>query len=109
MKSRLLAAVPFAAASLAACAHTFPGDNEHLAAATRSVAERTPFDLGCDDAVLAKLGDVTRLGQQATRTNIGATCGEQRATYTVTCISNWGRSPAPPKRTRRRHACEPRN
>ena len=93
MKARLFAAVPlaFAAASLAACAHTFPGDNEHLVAATRSVEERTPFDLGCDDAALAKLGDVTRLGQQATRTNIGATCGEQRATYTVTCISNWGK------------------
>lgn len=93
MKPRLLAAVPlaFLAASLAACAHTFPGDDEHLAAAHRSVAERTSFDLGCDDAALAKLGDVTRLGQQATRTNIGASCGDQRATYTVTCISNWGK------------------
>lgn len=93
MKPRLHAAVPFAllAVCLVACAHTFPGDDEHLTAAHRSVAERTPFDLGCEDAALAKLGDVTRLGQQATRTNIGASCGDQRATYTVTCISNWGK------------------
>lgn len=92
MNARLLA-VPFvfAASFSAACAHTFPGDNEHLAAAMRNVEERTRFDLGCDNAAIAKLGDVTRLGQQATRTNIGATCGEMRASYVVTCISNWGK------------------
>ncbi len=92
MKLRLLAhSLSFASLSAIACAHTFPGDDDHLAEATRSVAERTRFDLGCEDAVIAKLGDVTRLGQQATRTNIGASCGESRASYVVTCISNWGK------------------
>ncbi len=80
-----------ATSSAAGCAHTFPGDDDHLSAAMRNVEERTRFDLGCDDAALAKLGDVTRLGQQATRTNIGATCGDVRASYVVTCISNWGK------------------
>ncbi len=92
MNHRLLSVpVFFVASSVGACAHTFPGDSEHLTAATRSVEERTKFDLGCDDPSIAKLGDVTRLGQQATRTNLGATCGEMRATYVVTCISNWGK------------------
>ncbi len=88
--SRLNALPLVAVLSLVGCAHAFPTDTEHLASAIRSVHERTPFDLGCDDAAVAKLGDVTRLGQQATRTNIGATCGDRRATYSVTCISNWG-------------------
>ncbi len=94
MTRHLLAISLFLATSaVAGCAHTFPGDDEHLSAAMRNVEERTRFDLGCDDAALAKLGDVTRLGQQATRTNIGATCGELRASYVVTCISNWGKIP----------------
>ncbi len=92
MNHRLLSALlSFAASTSVACAHTFPSDDEHLTAARRSVEERTRFDLGCDDPAIARLGDVTRLGQQATRTNIGATCGEMRASYVVTCISNWGK------------------
>lgn len=92
MNHRLLAVLLFfVTASVSGCAHTFPGDNEHLVEARRAVQERTQFDLGCDDAAIAKLGDVTRLGQQATRTNIGASCGETRASYVVTCISNWGK------------------
>jgi hypothetical protein len=68
----------------------FPGDEAHQDAAMRNVSQRVPFDLGCPNAQLVRLGDVARLGQQMTRMNIGAVCGDKRATYTVTCVSNWG-------------------
>jgi hypothetical protein len=56
----------------------------------RNVKERTTFDMGCDDAKLVQLGDIAWLGTLMTRTNIGATCGDKRSSYTVTCVSNWG-------------------
>jgi hypothetical protein len=76
--------------ALAACASTFPNDQRHQEAAFRNVQERTSFDLGCNDAKLTRLGDVARLGQQMTRVNVGASCGDKRASYVVTCVSNWG-------------------
>jgi hypothetical protein len=76
--------------SSAACAGVFPNDAEHEGAAFRNVQQRIAFDLGCNDARVVRLGDVARLGQQMTRINVGARCGEKNATYAVTCVSNWG-------------------
>ena len=91
-------ALPFVAflslaAALPGCfgAGMFPGDDAHQDAAMRNVSQRVPFDLGCSDAKLTRLGDVNRLGQQMTSMNIGVVCGEKRATYTVLCVSNWGK------------------
>lgn len=79
-----------AALALSACAATFPNDQAHEVAARRNVAERVGFDLGCKTPEVVRLGDVARLGGQMTRMNLGVSCGEKRATYTVTCVSNWG-------------------
>ncbi len=68
----------------------FPNNQAHEQAAFRSVSQRVSFDLGCDRPSLVRLGDVNRLGQQMTATTIGARCPNQRATYVVTCVSNWG-------------------
>ncbi len=76
--------------SMFSVACLFPSDSAHETLARRNVAERVRFDLGCDAASLERLGDVTRLGGQMTRMNIGATCAGKRAMYVVTCVSNWG-------------------
>jgi len=83
-------ALLFAFASLTACGGMFPNDQAHEAAALRNVKERAPFDLGCDNPKVVRLGDVSRLGQQMTRTNFGVTCDGKRVTYVVTCTSNMG-------------------
>jgi hypothetical protein len=72
------------------CGAMFPNDQAHVEAAMRNVQQRAPFDLGCNTPKLVPLGDVARLGQQMTRMNIGVTCDEKRASYTVTCVSNMG-------------------
>lgn len=84
-------------AATGGCATMFPSDSIHEQAALRNVKERTSFDLGCEDASLARLGDVARLGQQMTRMNIGAKCGDKKATYTVTCVSNMGKISCTPE------------
>jgi hypothetical protein len=68
----------------------FPGDQAHQTIAERNVMQRVPFDLGCKDGQLTRLGDVARLGGQMTRMNFGVTCGDKKASYVVTCVSNWG-------------------
>jgi hypothetical protein len=87
-----LLVAPVAVFVLSGCfgAGMFPGDEAHQNAAMRNVSQRVPFDLGCKDAQLTRLGDVNRLGQQMTSMSIGVVCGEKRATYTVLCVSNWG-------------------
>ena len=54
------------------------------------IVRKRRFDLGCKTPEVVRLGDVARLGGQMTRMNSGVSCGEKRATYTVTCVSNWG-------------------
>jgi len=67
-----------------------PNDQAHEAAAQRNVLQRVAFDLGCKDPQLVRLGDVAHLGTYMTRVNLGATCGDKKASYVVTCVSNWG-------------------
>lgn len=74
----------------AACGSVVPNDQAHEAAADRNVHQRVAFDLGCKDPQLVRLGDVAHLGTYMTRMNIGVSCGDRKATYVVTCTSNWG-------------------
>jgi hypothetical protein len=59
-------------------------------AAAKSVLERTPFDFDCDDATVARIGDVVYLTPTFTRMSFGATCEGKRGTYVVVCDSNLG-------------------
>jgi hypothetical protein len=78
------------ASLLVNCGSIVPNDEAHEAAADRNVQQRVAFDLGCKDPQLVRLGDVAHLGTYMTRMSIGASCGDKRATYVVTCVSNWG-------------------
>ena len=84
-----LAAV-LTASLLPGCGGLVPNDQAHQAAADRNVRQRVPFDLGCKDPELVRLGDVAHLGTYMTRMSLGASCGDKKATYVVTCVSNWG-------------------
>jgi hypothetical protein len=79
-----------AASLLVGCGGLVPNDQAHQAAADRNVRQRVPFDLGCKDPELVRLGDVAHLGTYMTRMSLGASCGDKKATYVVTCVSNWG-------------------
>jgi|GEM_PF-6666502 len=58
--------------------------------AKRTVRERAPFDLGCDEPELVRLGDMVRLSDYHQRMTIGAKCENKRASYVVTCMTaNW--------------------
>ncbi len=83
-------ALLLAASLLVGCGGIVPNDQAHEAAADRNVLQRVSFDLGCKDPQLVRLGDVAHLGTYMTRMNIGVTCGDKKATYVVTCVSNWG-------------------
>jgi hypothetical protein len=78
------------ASLLVHCGNIVPNDQAHEAAADRNVLQRVAFDLGCNDPRLVRLGDVAHLGTYMTRMNIGVSCGDKKATYVVTCVSNWG-------------------
>ena len=83
-------ALLLSAGLLVDCGGLVPNDQAHEAAADRNVQQRVPFDLGCKDPQLTRLGDVAHLGTYMTRMSIGVSCGDKKATYVVTCVSNWG-------------------
>lgn len=89
-KSAVAAAALLSASLLVGCGGLVPNEQAHEAAADRNVQQRVAFDLGCKDPQLVRLGDVAHLGTYMTRMSIGASCGEKKATYVVTCVSNWG-------------------
>jgi hypothetical protein len=74
---------------LSGCA-IFPNDDAHKAAAVDAVRTRTKFDMDCDKVEIIQLGNVSRLGGQATQTVFGATGCGKKVSYTALCISNWG-------------------
>jgi hypothetical protein len=82
--------VVLSSSSLVGCGSVVPDDHAHEAAADRNVLQRVPFDLGCKDPQLVRLGDVAHLGTYMTRMSIGVSCDDKKATYVVTCVSNWG-------------------
>jgi hypothetical protein len=84
------AVVVLSASALLACGSVVPNDQAHEAAADRNVLQRVPFDLGCKDPQLVRLGDVAHLGTYMTRMSIGVSCDDKKVTYVVTCVSNWG-------------------
>lgn len=95
MKKRALLVTGLVLIFAPSCATLFPNNTAHEAAARKGVMERTAFDLGCPSPTVSRLGDVSRLGQQMTRTTFGVTCRdddgrERKGTYVVTCVSNWG-------------------
>ena len=69
----------------------FPSDDSHLQSALMATRERSAFDLDCKEQIQAQaLGPANRLGQQMTRFAIGVRGCEKKASYVVTCVSNWG-------------------
>ena len=72
------------------CASVYASSQTHSDTAIKSARERAPFDLGCDNPELMRLGDVNFFSQTFTQVTVGAKCGDKRATYVVTCVSNWG-------------------
>jgi hypothetical protein len=89
-RAAAVSALLLSASLLVGCGTIVPNDQAHEAAADRNVQQRVPFDLGCKDPQLVRLGDVAHLGTYMTRMNIGVICGDKKATYVVTCVSNWG-------------------
>jgi hypothetical protein len=89
-RTGFVSALILSASLLVSCGGIVPNDQAHEAAADRNVQQRVPFDLGCKDPQLVRLGDVAHLGTYMTRMSIGVSCGDKKATYVVTCVSNWG-------------------
>jgi hypothetical protein len=76
---------------LAGCGGVFPDNVKHAEAARASIGQRASFDLGCKDVVVQQLTDTSRLGGQATTSAFGVTGCNHKASYTVLCVSNWGK------------------
>jgi hypothetical protein len=89
--------VLLSSSSLVGCGSVVPDDQAHEAAADRNVLQRVPFDLGCKDPQLVRLGDVAHLGTYMTRMSIGVSCDDKKVTYVVTCVSNWGKITCTPE------------
>jgi hypothetical protein len=89
-RAAVASVVLLSASLLLGCGSIVPNDQAHEAAADRNVLQRVQFDLGCKAPQLVRLGDVAHLGTYMTRMNIGVSCEDKKASYVVTCVSNWG-------------------